>query len=113
MFDDDDDPIATKLTDWLVGREREDPKAAEVYQGLGQVIQDVIYIISNIRTQLFDEAMEHLQILVNTIHQFSDRVVDFDRAISASIKILILRSSLNIHGSSTSFSLSGAKFVGN
>ncbi|KAJ8117849.1 hypothetical protein OPT61_g1063 [Boeremia exigua] len=63
MFDEGDDSIATNLRDWLMYSEREEPKTAEVYQGLGQVIQDVIYIISNIRTMFFDEAMEHLRVL--------------------------------------------------
>ncbi|KAJ4993002.1 hypothetical protein SVAN01_01354 [Stagonosporopsis vannaccii] len=63
MFDEGDDYIATKLRDWLVGVDRDDPLIAEVYQGLGQIIQDVIYIISNIRTKFLDEALKHLQVL--------------------------------------------------
>ena len=65
MFDQGDDSIATSLRDRMVAQDRENPKAAEVYQGLGQIVQDVIYLISIIRTEFFDEAMLHLQVLVS------------------------------------------------
>lgn len=64
MFDQPDDSIATRLRSQLLALDREYPKATEVHQGLGQIIQDVILIISIIRTEFFDEAMMHLQALV-------------------------------------------------
>ncbi|KAF3050215.1 hypothetical protein E8E11_009300 [Didymella keratinophila] len=63
MFDQPDDTIATRLRGQLLAFDREYPQPTEVYQGLGQIIQDVILIISIIRTDFFDEAMVHLQAL--------------------------------------------------
>jgi len=65
MFDEGDDYIATKLRDSLVDLDRKGPKQTEKYEGLSQIIQDVIRIISNIRTEFWDEALEHLQVLVS------------------------------------------------
>lgn len=64
MFDQDDDSIATSMRDRLTALDRERPWPAEVYQGLGQIIQDVIFLVSLIRTEFLDEAMVHLQELV-------------------------------------------------
>jgi hypothetical protein len=65
MFDQNDDSIATRLRNQLLAHDREYPKPTEAYQGLGQIIQDVILIVSIIRTEFFDEAMVHLQALVS------------------------------------------------
>ncbi|KAF3042390.1 hypothetical protein E8E12_007075 [Didymella heteroderae] len=63
MFDQHDDSIATRLRSQLLAFDREYPKPTEVHQGLGQIIQDVILIISIIRTEFLDEAIVHLQAL--------------------------------------------------
>ncbi|KAF1932813.1 uncharacterized protein M421DRAFT_1398 [Didymella exigua CBS 183.55] len=61
MFDQNGDSIATSLRDRLIALDRERPWSAEVYQGLGQIVQDVIFLVSVIRTTFLDEAMIHLQ----------------------------------------------------
>ncbi|KAH6616723.1 hypothetical protein C7974DRAFT_50939 [Boeremia exigua] len=65
MFGEGDESAATRLRDHMVARDKDDPDPAEVYQGLGHIIRDVIYNLCNIRTEFFDEAMEHLQVLSN------------------------------------------------
>lgn len=64
MFDQPDNSVAIRLRSQMLASDREYPKPTEVHQGLGQIIQDVILIISIFRTEFFDEAMVHLQALV-------------------------------------------------
>lgn len=66
MFDKHDDFVAMKLRNQLLAHDREYPKPTEVYQGLGQIIQDAILVISMVRTEFFDEAMIQLQVLVSS-----------------------------------------------
>ena len=74
MFDRDDGSIATSMRDRLIALDRQRSWPAEVYQGLGQIIQDVIFLVSLIRTEFLDEAMIHLQELVGFSFEHFEKV---------------------------------------
>ncbi|KAF9697138.1 hypothetical protein EKO04_004929 [Ascochyta lentis] len=63
MFDEADDAMALQLRDLMVANDRPDPGQAEVYQGLGQIIENIILLISSKWTEFLDEADLHLQVL--------------------------------------------------
>lgn len=114
MFDQHDDSIATRLRNQLLAYDRECPKPTEVYQGLGQIIQDVILLISIVRTEFFDEAMVHLQVLVrSTGSEMKEDTANAVRASNAYTKILIQQITSSICESSTIFSHCGARYAGN
>lgn len=66
VFDQADSDMAFKLKNLLLAFERPDPDGRELHLGLGQVVQDVIYLISCNWLEFLNEADAHLQFMVST-----------------------------------------------
>lgn len=108
MFDQDDAEMAVHLKELMVENDRPNTQQAEVYQGLGQIIQDVLYLISSKWTQFFDEADDHLRFLVSLTILFSWlTTTDPRRANSASPKSFLQQGNYSICGSCTNYHHSG------
>ena len=67
MFNQDDATMAFKLKDLIVAFDRLYPVREEVYEGAGQIIRDLIYLITCNWLEFFNEADLHLEVMVNTV----------------------------------------------
>lgn len=114
MFDQDDESIATSMRDRLIALDRERPWPAEVYQGLGQIIQDVIFLVSLIRTEFLDEAILHLQELVcSFIYTTWEGAADAIRASNVLTKNSIQTNTSPIYGISMIYFRCGVRCADN
>lgn len=68
MFNPDDAAMALKLKDLIVAFDRPDPVREELYEGAGQIIRDLIYLIASNWLEFFNEADLHLKVMVNTVN---------------------------------------------
>ena len=68
MFKQDDAAMALKLKDLIVAFDRPDPVREELYEGAGQIIRDLIYLIASNWLEFFNEADLHLKVMVNTVN---------------------------------------------
>lgn len=107
LFDEGDEDMAIQLRDLMTANDRPTPDQAEVHKGLGQIIQDVIFLINSVWTDFFVEAELHLQVLVSSLQRPTEIIADSSRASSALIRIFSHQSSSSICRSSMSCRHSG------
>ncbi|KAF1355615.1 hypothetical protein EJ07DRAFT_181948 [Lizonia empirigonia] len=63
IFDSPDDSMALQLKELMTANDRPDPDQIELYQGVGQIIENVIYLINSRWSEFFDDADVHLRVL--------------------------------------------------
>lgn len=65
IFEQEDSEMALKLKDLLLAFDRPSPIEEEIYQGVGQILQDVIYLVACNWLEFLNEADVHLNVMVS------------------------------------------------
>lgn len=108
IFDSSDDSMALQLKELMTASDRPDPDQIELYTGVGQIIENVIYLINSRWSEFFDDADVHLRVLVSQITlSYWSCWAESGRAKSVSAESSPPRSSSNICKNSTGCLRSG------